>query len=78
MTIDTTEIGTLKRAYDIAKKKLKYVYIGNVPAETGGSDTMCPKCGHELIKRKNYSTSITGLDGNKCANCGETIKGVFE
>jgi pyruvate formate lyase activating enzyme len=78
MTIEPTEIDTLKKAYDIAKKKLKYVYLGNVPAETGGADTVCPKCGRVLIKRKNYSAVITGLDKDKCAGCGEFIKGVFE
>ena len=31
LTIMPTPIETLKRAYEIAKKKLKYVYLGNVP-----------------------------------------------
>ena len=61
---------TLKKAYDIFAQRLEHVYLGNVTMGTG-SDTLCTKCGATLIERRGYSTSITGLDGAKCASCGE-------
>ncbi len=62
----------LKYAYDTARAKLKYVYLGNISG-VGNPDTVCNKCGTVLIKRSNYDIEITGLNGNKCANCEEKI-----
>lgn len=56
-------------AYNTAKKKLKYVYVGNI-ADIADSDTHCVNCGAILIKRNGYDAKIVGLDGDKCANCG--------
>jgi len=63
----------LLRHYEIAREYLHYVYLGNVSSDQG-RDTSCPKCGHTLIKRSGYRTSITGLDeGSSCSKCGEKI-----
>ncbi|UCC80739.1 MAG: AmmeMemoRadiSam system radical SAM enzyme [Candidatus Zixiibacteriota bacterium] len=56
-------------AYDAARKKLRYVYTGNI-AGVGDSDTRCRKCDSILIRRNFYDVSVVGLDGNKCASCG--------
>ena len=77
MNIDPTEIETLKRAYDTARKKLKYVYIGNVPADTGGSETFCPNCGKTVIKRDWLKVEMTGMDKGNCKHCGTAIHGKF-
>ncbi|MFP4467050.1 MAG: AmmeMemoRadiSam system radical SAM enzyme [Candidatus Goldiibacteriota bacterium] len=78
MNIDATGAEKLREVYEKAKQKLKYVYLGNVPPENGGSDTYCASCGNELIKRDFYRAETTGLEGNKCTKCGEEVKGVFE
>lgn len=77
MNMEPTETGTLLRAYELAKKKLKYVYIGNVPAGTGGSDTFCPQCGKPVIKREWLKIDMSGMENGKCKNCGSQIRGKF-
>ncbi len=55
----------------VAKRFLKYVYLGNVGlAET---NTYCPNCGNLLVRRRGYSTDIIGLKDGKCDKCGEVI-----
>ncbi|OGC89583.1 MAG: AmmeMemoRadiSam system radical SAM enzyme [candidate division Zixibacteria bacterium RBG_16_53_22] len=57
-------------AYDTAKLRLKYVYVGNIIG-LGDTDTNCQKCGNALVKRNGYETDISGLNGPNCAKCGE-------
>jgi pyruvate formate lyase activating enzyme len=68
-----TPIKTLLRAYEIARAKLHYVYLGNVMADVG-SDSLCPRCGATLVKRRGYSTTIKELKGGKCGKCGNEVK----
>ena len=65
----TTE-AHLKNARYIFRKKLDYVYLGNV-AIPGASDTACAKCGQTVIKRVVFDVDTSGMkpDGT-CANCG--------
>jgi pyruvate formate lyase activating enzyme len=67
----TTE-RTLEYAYERAREKLNYVYIGNVPSNEG-SHTVCPYCGNMLIERMYFRAIIKGLEGNKCSKCGKDI-----
>jgi pyruvate formate lyase activating enzyme len=55
---------------------MHYVYIGNAPVEEG-QNTSCHHCGALAVKRRGYSISVVGLEGNRCRNCGETIPGVW-
>ncbi len=74
--IPPTPPSTLNRARNIALGNgLKYVYIGNIL--TDASNTYCPSCKKELIKRVSFYTKITGMKKNKCKYFGETIPGVF-
>jgi len=66
---------TLEMAYEIASKKLKYVYIGNIFIE-GTEDTRCPNCGEVVVKRVGYNVQLMGKKG-KCPACGTDIKGVW-
>lgn len=59
----------IKRACDIARKKLKYVYAGNI-ALGGLSDTKCPVCSNTLITRSLYQVETPGIREGKCASCG--------
>jgi pyruvate formate lyase activating enzyme len=69
MSLAPTDSDSLLRAYAIARKKLNYVYLGNVPA--GEYDhTKCPHCGTVLIERQGYQTKVVGLEGSSCKQCG--------
>jgi len=71
MNISATPLSTLYKARDIAQKKLKYVYIGNIWDEDANT-TYCGECKEILIKRTGYKTIIFGLDKEgKCKYCGE-------
>ncbi|MEO0293853.1 MAG: AmmeMemoRadiSam system radical SAM enzyme [candidate division WOR-3 bacterium] len=67
-----TPLSTLKKAYEIAKKYLYYVYIGNAQIK-GTEDTYCPKCSGTLVKRVGYYTEIVGITEGKCSNCGRKV-----
>ncbi|HSG68026.1 MAG TPA: AmmeMemoRadiSam system radical SAM enzyme [Bacteroidales bacterium] len=72
MTESTPET-LLFRYYGIAREYIPYVYLGNVHAVMG-RDTLCPQCGHLLVKRSGYHTSVKGLDKDgRCSKCGEVI-----
>jgi pyruvate formate lyase activating enzyme len=72
MTAPPTPVSTLERARDIARRKLDYVYMGNVRTEDAGK-SCCPECGETVIERKGYITRAVGLDGNRCAKCGNDL-----
>lgn len=72
MDLSPTPLETMEAAREIARQKLRYVYLGNVDLP-GGSDTRCPQCGALLITRRYYRTRITGLAGNRCLDCGARI-----
>ena len=69
MNTRATPSDTLLKARDIARKKLKYVFLGNV-ALPDGSNSYCPECGHLLVRRSGYHTSTEGLQGGQCQKCG--------
>ena len=56
---------------------LKYPYIGNV-GDHPYQNTYCPKCHALLIERSGYLSRVRGLDGHRCATCGEAIAYVSE
>ncbi|MFQ6008555.1 MAG: AmmeMemoRadiSam system radical SAM enzyme, partial [Candidatus Zixiibacteriota bacterium] len=68
LDIPATPIETMLRAREIARKRLKYVYLGNVWLD-GGSDTFCPNCSSLLIKRNGYCTSVIGVKQGHCKTC---------
>ncbi len=72
MTRPQTPIETLVEAHNIAREKLKFVYVGNI-VEDDLHSTYCPSCGSLLVKRTGYHTSITGLSGSRCKKCDESI-----
>ena len=68
MTNPATPIERLRRAYELAKPKLKWVYVGNVYMDVG-EDSICPSCGALLVKRRGYDVRIVDLEGNRCGKC---------
>ena len=73
MEIPPTPIHVLHELYEIAKKHLKYVYLGNV-IDTERNTTYCDRCGYKLIVREFANTAILGLDQQgKCKKCGNPV-----
>jgi pyruvate formate lyase activating enzyme len=70
-TFPPTAPENLLRLADTASEVLNFVYTGNISG--GRTDTHCPECGNQLIKRNGYSTIITGITGKKCNNCGKDL-----
>lgn len=65
-----TPPATLRLAYELAREKLHYVYVGNLRLD-GTTDTACPQCGQRLIVRQGMTGRVTGLDQQgRCAACG--------
>ncbi len=58
----------LHEALDIARRELKFVYLGNIPGEDG-SNTYCPQCGALIIERFGYTTNVIGLENSQCTQC---------
>ena len=70
MNLPPTPIEKLKALYNLAKKHLHHVYLGNISDEKRSS-TFCSKCGEILIQRNRYRTNLKQIstDGS-CTSCG--------
>ncbi len=67
-----TDEDFLLEAFEIAKEKLSFVYLGNVLIP-GTGDSMCPHCGALLVSRRGYFVKVHSLEGNRCGKCGNTL-----
>lgn len=70
--LPATESDVLYRARDILRKKLDFVYIGNI-ISSEASDTHCPKCGAVAVRRRGYQVDASGLRGSACGACGSEL-----
>jgi len=78
LNLPPTPIGTLERAYDIAKTHgMHYPYVGNVPGHEG-NNTYCPGCGSIVIRRSGFFVRENLITDGRCPKCGESIAGVWE
>lgn len=76
MELPPTPLATLEAAWEIAREKLSYVYIGN--ALTGkGQNTYCPECGTLLVERRGFSARPSGLTDGRCRACGRRAEVVM-
>ncbi|NMB40832.1 MAG: AmmeMemoRadiSam system radical SAM enzyme [Firmicutes bacterium] len=73
LKIPPTPPETIRQAWETAKEKLSYVYVGNV-MDPKRSATYCPFCNRLLIDRSGYRVKNEGLKGKKCKTCGNTIR----
>lgn len=68
-----TPEGSLQKMFDIASRKLDYVYLGNTHSATG-QNTLCQGCGSEVTIRSGYETRLINLDEDgKCTCCGNLV-----
>ncbi|MDN5347831.1 MAG: pyruvate formate lyase activating enzyme [Clostridia bacterium] len=72
MNLPPTPLATLRKAWEMAKEYLHYVYIGNVHIPEA-NNTYCPTCGNLTIRRSGWAVTMPGLKGNRCASCGEIL-----
>ncbi len=72
MDAPPTPLETLRRAAALAKRKLDFVYLGNVRIR-GAGDTSCPHCGELCVVREGYATRNLLSDGNCCPGCGRKL-----
>jgi len=63
----------LQTAYELARRRLDYVYLGNLASEKG-QNTYCPQCSSLLIRRVGYRTDSSGLAKNRCRQCHREIE----
>ena len=67
-----TPPATLARAAAFARRKLYYVYVGNVRLR-GGADTVCPHCGDLCVAREGFATRVLLRNGAHCPGCGRAL-----
>ncbi|MFA5062657.1 MAG: AmmeMemoRadiSam system radical SAM enzyme [Candidatus Omnitrophota bacterium] len=78
ISLNPTPVESLEKARNIAIKcGLKYVYIGNIPANPA-ENTYCPRCGKIVIERRGYFIVRNDLKDGKCKFCGENIAGIWK
>jgi pyruvate formate lyase activating enzyme len=71
-----TPINSLLRAREIGHEEgLRYIYLGNVPQEEGGENTICPGCGTVVIRRSGFSVVEDRLQAGRCPNCSQYVMG---
>ncbi len=73
LDVEKTSKKLLDDVFVLAKKKLNYVYQGNI---NGEENTYC-SCGELLIERKGYKIISNRIKKGACSNCFEMIEGIF-
>ncbi|MFH1844855.1 MAG: AmmeMemoRadiSam system radical SAM enzyme [bacterium] len=76
-TAPPTSPETLQRAAELARRKLLYVFVGNVLLD-GESDTVCPHCRSRVIERSGYRTVNRLTAEGACPDCGHRLPVVLE
>jgi pyruvate formate lyase activating enzyme len=69
--IPPTSTSLVKHLAKVAKRHLKYVYLGNVGFEE--TNTLCPECGNLLIRRRGYFITMQGVKNGRCSKCNAVI-----
>jgi pyruvate formate lyase activating enzyme len=67
-TLPPTPPARLRELAGVARRHLRYVYLGNIGAEE--SNTTCISCGNLLVRRRGYQVEVAGLREAKCSRCG--------
>jgi pyruvate formate lyase activating enzyme len=73
MGVEATPAGDLEELLNNARKRLSYVYAGNIQIKDY-DDTRCSKCGQVVIRRAGYYTDIIAIAENgMCRFCGNKV-----
>lgn len=72
-----TPRATLERARQIGLDVgLRHVYEGNIPG-SGGENTVCPRCGMEVVHRRGFAILENRLIAGTCPGCHTAIPGLW-
>lgn len=72
--LPATDLAVLDRAKEIARRKLRYVYLGNT-RRPGDDDTFCHNCGRVIAVREGFRLTRLELEGARCRFCDEPVAG---
>ena len=76
--VGRTPAASLARARRIGRETgLRYVYTGNIPGDEG-ENTVCHRCGKEIVSRLGFQVTGLRIREGKCAFCGEPAAGVWD
>ena len=67
-----TPAETLFRARELAREKLRYVYVGNL-WRADAENTDCPSCGQTVIARQGFAVLSRAVKDGKCEACGADL-----
>lgn len=67
-----TSLSVLEEAFTVAKRKLHFVYLGNVQ-DAEKNSTFCPSCGKPVVRRSGYVVDVVGLEGKRCKFCQASL-----
>jgi len=74
--VDATPVEVMRNAWSIGKEAgLRYIYLGNEVGEP--AETLCPGCGHAVIRRRGFWLERNDLRETQCPRCGTRVAGVF-
>lgn len=72
MSLPPTGEDTIKRACEIAREYLEFVYTDNLSDEN--NNTYCPNCHNLLIWRNAYEIRIIGIKDRLCSRCRSQLE----
>lgn len=72
-----TDVNFIHAVYREARKRLPFVYVGNIPSSGDGSDTRCPACQALVVSRRGYATRIENMESGHCLACGASLNMVL-
>lgn len=73
LKVEPTSIETMLELYNIAKRYLSYVFLGNVLLPDG-NNTYCPNCNEVILKRTGYLTQKHSVNSaGDCIKCGTNV-----
>jgi pyruvate formate lyase activating enzyme len=69
-----TPVSMLRKMYEMARKYLHFVYLGNVAGHPELSATRCPGCGTLLAERHGFLIRLHNTEAEgRCSQCGEKV-----
>jgi len=72
-----TPAATLIRAREMARRRLDWVYLGNVRGAEG-RDSACPHCGTPAVDRAGYAGRVLMTADGCCRGCGRRLPFVLD
>ena len=72
---EATPVENLYTAYEITRKHLNFVYLGNIGLYN--NHTRCLNCNEVLISRNHYQTEVSGIKNGYCKYCDFPVSNII-